>query len=121
MTPARRAFLGIPLALLFAPRTALAHAILLRSNPQHDSTIHPGAMAVALVFNSRIDRSRSRLTLTAPGGRSTVIAIRDDSTDAELRADASVDRPGAWKLRWQVLAADGHITRGDVAFTVTAS
>jgi methionine-rich copper-binding protein CopC len=27
--------------------------------------------------------------------------------------------PGTYVLRWQVLAIDGHITRGDVPFTVT--
>jgi methionine-rich copper-binding protein CopC len=25
---------------------------------------------------------------------------------------------GAYKLRWQVLAADGHITRGEIFFKV---
>jgi methionine-rich copper-binding protein CopC len=28
--------------------------------------------------------------------------------------------PGNYTIRWQVLAVDGHITRGDVPFTVTA-
>jgi methionine-rich copper-binding protein CopC len=28
---------------------------------------------------------------------------------------------GAYRLRWQVLASDGHITRGEIPFTVTAS
>jgi len=28
--------------------------------------------------------------------------------------------PGAWRLRWQVLALDGHITRGDVPFAIRA-
>ena len=27
-------------------------------------------------------------------------------------------KPGAYKLQWQVLASDGHISRGEVAFTV---
>ena len=27
--------------------------------------------------------------------------------------------PGSYVLHWQVLAVDGHITRGDVPFTVT--
>jgi methionine-rich copper-binding protein CopC len=25
---------------------------------------------------------------------------------------------GAYRLRWQVLAVEGHITRGDIPFTV---
>jgi methionine-rich copper-binding protein CopC len=28
--------------------------------------------------------------------------------------------PGAYRLRWQVLAIDGHITRGDIPFRVVA-
>ena len=28
--------------------------------------------------------------------------------------------PGSYVVRWQVLAVDGHITRGDVPLTVTA-
>jgi methionine-rich copper-binding protein CopC len=35
-----------------------------------------------------------------------------------LRATLTV-APGAYVLRWQVLAVDGHITRGDVPFTVS--
>jgi len=27
---------------------------------------------------------------------------------------------GAYRLRWQVLASDGHITRGEIPFTVTS-
>ncbi len=39
--------------------------------------------------------------------------------EIELRATASGLRPGTYKLRWQVLAIDGHITRGDIPFRVT--
>jgi methionine-rich copper-binding protein CopC len=28
--------------------------------------------------------------------------------------------PGQYRLRWQVLAIDGHLTRGDIPFTVKA-
>ena len=35
------------------------------------------------------------------------------STSADLKV------PGRYVVRWQVLAIDGHITRGDVPFTVT--
>ncbi|MFI4981818.1 MAG: copper resistance protein CopC, partial [Nevskiales bacterium] len=32
---------------------------------------------------------------------------------------ADLATPGAYVVRWQVLSVDGHITRGDVPFTVT--
>jgi len=35
-----------------------------------------------------------------------------------LTAKAVGLMPGAYTIRWQVLAPDGHITRGEVHFTV---
>jgi methionine-rich copper-binding protein CopC len=43
-----------------------------------------------------------------------------DSSGPDDMLASRVDlTPGAYVLRWQVLAIDGHITRGDVPFTVT--
>jgi len=38
-----------------------------------------------------------------------------------LSAEAKGLRPGTYRLRWQVLASDGHITRGEIPFTVVKS
>jgi len=35
-----------------------------------------------------------------------------------LSATANDLKPGEYQLRWQVLAVDGHITRGEIPFTV---
>jgi methionine-rich copper-binding protein CopC len=35
-----------------------------------------------------------------------------------LSGRAHVAAEGRWKLRWQVLSLDGHITRGEVSFSV---
>ena len=37
-----------------------------------------------------------------------------------LAAKASGLAPGAYRLRWQVLSVDGHVSRGDVNFKVRA-
>jgi methionine-rich copper-binding protein CopC len=29
--------------------------------------------------------------------------------------------PGEYRLRWQVLASDGHITRGEISFAVSGA
>ena len=72
-------------------------------------------------FNSRVDHARSQLLLApareAAGG--TADERRLDllpSPDTELRAALPPLPPGRWRLRWQVLALDGHITRGDILF-----
>ncbi len=76
-----------------------------------------GQVAFQLRYNSRIDRTRSRLTLNRPDKTQTVLPIGSDGHDDTITTTAALSR-GDYVLRWQVLAVDGHITRGDVPFTV---
>lgn len=115
--PAAAALLA---ALCGAPAAVQAHAILLESQPAAGGSVAAGHVDIRLRFNSRIDAGRSRLTLTRPDHSQAVLAAQ--ATDAgNLLTAAAELAPGAYSLRWQVLALDGHITRGDVAFTVTGN
>jgi methionine-rich copper-binding protein CopC len=116
----RRLLLAVPALLALSDRPAQAHAILVSSSPAQDAAVGVGRLALVLTFNSRIDRARSRLTLYDAADHATVLAIQGDDNPAVLRAEATLATPGAWRLRWQVLAVDGHITRGDVSFTARA-
>ena len=100
------------------PLPAFAHAILEESTPAQNGTIKAGATDARLRFNSRIDRGRSRLTLTGPDQAKSTVAIVADTPPDIVAAHLDL-KPGAYVLRWQVLAVDGHITRGDIPFTVT--
>ena len=104
---------------LILPFTALAHATLVDSTPHEDAVISNRNIAVQLAFNSRVDQSRSTLTLEDPDHNSTPVAVEKDSTQpAKLRARISDLKAGLYKLHWQVLAVDGHITRGMISFSV---
>ncbi len=105
-------------ALLALPEAARAHAILMDSQPAANTTLDPGPAAFALRFNSRIDQARSRLELRPAGAAGQALKLLPSGADT-LQAQAPL-LPGSWVLRWQVLAVDGHITRGDVPFTVRA-
>jgi methionine-rich copper-binding protein CopC len=110
------------LAFLIGPsRLAIAHAVLVEATPAADSAIAGPDVTVKLRFNVRIDRSRSRLTLALPDGKTTALKITDEGAPETLSARATGLGPGAYRLRWQVLAADGHITRGDIPFLVSGS
>ena len=113
----RRGLLVLPL-LLATPNPAQAHAILLASTPTAHGTVPAGPIAISLRFNSRIDRARSRLTLLPPDKSQAMLDLSGPSDDV-IEAAATL-APGAHLLRWQVLAIDGHITRGDLPFTVKA-
>jgi len=47
-----------------------------------------------------------------------VLTIEPEGPPDVLSAAVDVT-PGDYVVRWQVLAVDGHITRGDVPFTAT--
>ena len=101
------------------PSAGHAHAILVDSTPAVHGVVGAGSSAVTLRFNSRIDRDRSRLTLIAADDHTPVrLPVGGDSPPDILTSTLNVTS-GAYTLRWQVLAVDGHITRGDVPFTVT--
>ena len=114
----RRWLLAGVTAAALLPVATQAHAILLESNPQAGGHESAGFVAVRLRFNSRIDVARSRVTLTRPGQVRSVLPVKPGPTPDVLQADAELG-PGTYSLRWQVLAVDGHITRGDVGFTLT--
>jgi methionine-rich copper-binding protein CopC len=97
---------------------AWAHAVLLESKPAVRSTVHGDKADVRFRFNSRVDGSRSRLILVLPDRTSQPVAMQSQPSPDVLAATLTGLKPGDYVIRWQVLASDGHISRGEVPFTV---
>lgn len=110
----RRGLLVLGLLSVSSPVTA--HAILMDGYPAPNGTVPAGTVAIRLRFNSRIDIARSRLTLVVPGRDDQGLQIRPGPTPDLMEAD-TIMAAGEMQLHWQVLAIDGHITRGVIAFT----
>src|SRR5690242_13103245 len=122
MSPVRQTFCVLILfaavvVFLSVPR-ADAHAVLLESTPALKSAVLGPDVPIKLRFNVRIDAVRSRLTLLRPDGSSQTLEISKETPADTLSAEATGLGAGAYRLRWQVLASDGHITRGEIPFTV---
>ncbi|HKW65283.1 MAG TPA: copper resistance CopC family protein [Candidatus Acidoferrum sp.] len=116
---ARVAFLFLALALsLLSASSSLAHAVLLESTPALKSSVSGPDVPLKLRFNVRIDAARSRLILLGPDGTQQTLEINGQIGPDTLSAEAKGLRPGTYRLRWQALASDGHITRGEIPFTV---
>ena len=116
--PISRILIIALLGLMVVPAGASAHAILVASTPAAGASVPSGKVDMTFRYNSRIDRARSRLTLTAPDHSQLVLKIIPAGSPDTLQASTELDKPGGYVVRWQVLAIDGHITRGDVPFTV---
>lgn len=112
-TGVARLFIGLAISVL----PVWTHAILLDSTPTAKATVRGPEIAVRLKFNSRIDAVRSRLYLSTTAGVKQV-AISQQAEPDTLTGKVGNIPPGSCELRWQVLAVDGHITRGQLPFTV---
>jgi len=97
---------------------AQAHAIIVSSQPAAGAVVQQKDTAIELRFNSRIDHHRSRLFLIRPDGTRSDLIILDETRPDIVAARASGLAPGSYRVRWQVLSIDGHITRGDIPFSV---
>ena len=111
--------LAMLLGILLIPTLAHAHAILEESTPPAGASVKAGPLDLRLRYNSRIDQARSRLTLIRPDHSHDVVPIASGTPPDIISAQLTL-APGDYVVRWQVLAVDGHITRGDVPITVTA-
>lgn len=117
-------FLGwtAPLALVFlagAP-AAFAHAMLVHSSPADQAVVRSHQVDIALDYDSRIEASRCTVKLTDAAGKPVPLQMEHSAKPSELNAVAHGLANGKYQIHWQVLASDGHITRGDVPFTVAA-
>jgi methionine-rich copper-binding protein CopC len=123
MRAGHRVLLGVCLfagtVMLLMAHSAIAHAILLESSPSPNAAVAGPSVPIKLRFNVRIDATRSRLTLVKPDASTQPLAISKDASADTLASQAQVLNPGEYRIRWQVLASDGHITRGEVPFQVS--
>lgn len=118
--PAILGTVGIIGAWLVQPPAATAHAIILESSPRHEEALASPTRLV-LRFNSRLERKLCSVQLVGPR-RQTIALLRPEATAGAdtLAYSLPTLEPGAYQARWKVMAADGHVTEGIVAFTVTA-
>jgi methionine-rich copper-binding protein CopC len=97
---------------------AVAHAILLEAVPARGASVAASEIVFRLRFNSRVDAARSTLKLVLSDGRVHALAMGQQPSPDSLSARWGYMKSGHYTLRWQVLSADGHITRGEVPFEV---
>jgi len=108
-------------ALLAGGRYLEGHAILKESSPAANATVVGPELSITLKYNVRVDSARSKIQLSRPDESVTELPLAKQVSPDTLSSKATGLTPGAYKLQWQVLAPDGHITRGVVPFSVKGS
>jgi methionine-rich copper-binding protein CopC len=100
------------------PNLAFCHAIVIASDPAAGSILPSAPFEATIRFNNRIDVARSNLVVLDASRQITALTVRPVSDPDVMAGSVPPLRPGRYRLRWQVLALDGHITRGDIPFSV---
>lgn len=95
-----------------------AHAVLMESKPKINSTVKGPDIPIWLRYNVRVDGKRSRLQLIAPDGSTVSVDAPKQSAPDVIESHVAGLKPGEYKLQWKVLASDGHMSSGEVDFTV---
>jgi methionine-rich copper-binding protein CopC len=106
------------LALSAAAVCLDAHAVLKSSSPAAGSVVTGPDVPVTLIFNVRIDAARSRLELLLPDANTILLPAGKQPSPDTLVSKLTGLKDGTYTIRWQVLAPDGHISRGEIPFTV---
>lgn len=104
--------------IVLATKEAFAHAVLMHSEPAANAIVQGPNVTVNLKFNSRVDGGRSVVLLATPDGKSQPLTLEKQASPDTLRSSALQLHSGSYVIRWQVLAIDGHITRGQIPFKV---
>ncbi len=113
-----RSFCAVAI-LAAAGGSALAHAIVLNSTPRADDVVKGDETPIEIRFNSLIDAARSTLRLFKIDGDSVSLPLTESTSEDALKSKAAGLTPGKYRLHWQTLSPDGHITQGDIFFGVS--
>ncbi len=112
--------------LLLAPLTAYSHAHLRDAAPADGARLDASPSEINLRYSEAIEPRFSsfrlyRVSSDGEGDKSISLGSPDaheGNTVIRLPVAESLAR-GDYELRWEVLAADGHTTRGTVSFAVS--
>lgn len=113
--------LVIVITAVVAP-SAGAHAVLVSSVPRENAVLKTTPKQAVLHFNSRIEKRVTEVTLLDAGGRKIALPGGSRGSTAgpadQLIVPLPQLRPGSYRLQYQVLATDGHLSPGQIHFTI---
>lgn len=113
------------LALLaMHPAAALAHPTLRRSVPAAHDTLASAPAELRLTFSEPLELALSRLRLREAAGTDIPLGAltTDPATPGTIIARVTGSLPpGDYVIRWLAAGDDGHVVRGEIAFTVAGA
>lgn len=102
-----------------APAPAGAHSHVAESSPADGETLAEGPDHLWVTFTGPFEPGVSSLVLTDSQGREVPGQLEHLAGNTGMRLSLSEPLPaGEYRIAWRILATDGHVTEGTIAFTV---
>src|SRR5262245_36198285 len=97
----------------------VVHASLVSSEPAAKTHLATAPARIRLVFSEPIEGKLSRITLARSGGAAFAVPAAGDPRDVHaVIAPSDSLTPGAYKLEWRIVSADGHPVDGTFTFAI---
>lgn len=106
------------------PATALAHPVLRHSTPAAHAILTHAPTVITLSFSEPLELALSRVRLQDIAGNDIRIGPLAANSTAPRTLTAKLSGslpPGDYAIRWLAAGADGHVERGEIAFTVAGA
>ena len=104
--------------VVFAVATAIAHLAPTKTMPDADAVVTESLHHIQVWFTQDPDPAVSQLSLEGPAG---AVELGETKVADEKSLLATVPGslvPGSYAVSWRSAGDDGHVRRGDFAFTV---
>jgi methionine-rich copper-binding protein CopC len=121
-TPVLLIFAMLAAVSVLLPSVALAHAFPVAEQPRVGSTVKTPPSEVAIKYDSPIQLLFAKLQVLSRAGIEEAAGKPTLSADRRtLSVKLKPLVPGTYKVKWSVIALDGHRTEGSYDFTVAES
>ncbi|WP_326567500.1 copper resistance CopC family protein [Amycolatopsis rhabdoformis] len=119
----RKALLALAItgvALLGTATPALAHNVLISSDPADSASVTTGPAKVTLTFDQYVQNADvNQIAVTGPDGNQWAegpVTVENNVISAPLRP---LGPAGKYTVGYRILSADGHPVSGEIPFTLT--
>jgi len=109
--------LAVVVLMLCAGHVA-GHGVVVESTPTDAAVLAVSPPVVRLRFNASLEPAMTRVTLVDVTGRETSLEVEPPAAAGEVAVRLPPLAPGVYRVRYRVLARDGHVTEGAIRFTV---
>lgn len=102
------------------PASVRAHAIMVKSSPEKDSTINQSPAQVDVWFNEKVRSAHKSLAvINSTGQRMDNKDIQQETLDpSHIFTSIPQLPPDTYTVRYRVISADTHVVSGKFSFTV---